>query len=142
MAIAMLALVGLVLATYLWLWKVGVVGTVACGGGACETVQFSEHAVIFGLPVAFYGVAGYGVLFLVAFIGLHGRWAARRGPTRLVAALSSVGVAFTAYLTYLEAAVIRAWCTWCLVSAALITAILVTALLGLRATPPGPRSAP
>ncbi|NIR45309.1 MAG: hypothetical protein GWM93_13890, partial [Gemmatimonadetes bacterium] len=35
-------------------------------------------------------------------------------------------------LTYLEAAVIEAWCRWCLVSAGIITAIFVTSLLGLR----------
>jgi uncharacterized membrane protein len=41
-------------------------------------------------------------------------------------------VAFTAYLTYLEAMVIHAWCRWCVVSAVIVTLIFVVALVGLR----------
>ena len=50
----------------------------------------------------------------------------------LLAVLSGLGVAFSGYLTYLEAAVLHAWCRWCLVSAGLILAIFVTSLAGLR----------
>ncbi len=133
MVIAALSLVGFFVATYLWLWKIGMLGALACGTGACETVQLSEYAVIFGLPVALYGVGGYLALLVVSLVGLQPRWAGRHGPTDLLMALSAIGVLFTAYLTYLEAAVINAWCRWCLVSAAIITAIFVTALLGWRA---------
>ncbi|MDH5550770.1 MAG: hypothetical protein OEZ42_12790 [Gemmatimonadota bacterium] len=40
---------------------------------------------------------------------------------------------YSAYLTYLEAAVIHAWCRWCVASAVIIASILVAAVLGLRA---------
>ena len=58
----------------------------------------------------------------------------RREPTLGLVAVSGLGVAFTLYLTYLEAFVINAWCRWCLVSAALIAAIFLVSLVGLRRT--------
>jgi uncharacterized membrane protein len=65
-------------------------------------------------------------------VGVQPAWLNRRGPTVLLAVLSGIGFAFTLYLTYLEGAVIHAWCRWCLASAAIITAIFVTSLAGLR----------
>src|SRR5207237_2934845 len=38
-AIVLLALVGLLVATYLWLYKIGVLGELRCGTGSCEYVQ-------------------------------------------------------------------------------------------------------
>lgn len=132
MVIATLSLVGLLVATYLWLWRVGALGTLACGTGGCETVQLSEHARLFGLPVAFFGVLGYAALLAVSLTGLQPRWIGRRGPTLVLLGMAAAGVVFTGYLTYLEAFVIRAWCRWCLVSAGIIVAVFVAAVLGLR----------
>lgn len=139
MVTATLALVGLLVALYLWLWKIGALGTLACGTGGCETVQLSPYGNLFGLPVAFYGVVGYAALLAVSLWGLGARWIDRPEPTVALVALSGGGVGFTAYLTYLEAFVIGAWCRWCLVSAAIITAILVASVVGMRA---GGRSRP
>ncbi len=148
MTTAVLSVVGLLMALYLWLWKIGVVGTIACGqGGGCAVVQTSEYAEFLGLPVALYGVGGYLALLVVSMIGLHEPWASRKGPTVWLAVLSGVGVAFTIYLTYLEAAVIGAWCRWCVGSAVIITGIFAVAVLGLRqpaagTIPPALRTSP
>lgn len=135
MAIALLSLVGFFVSLYLWLWKVGFLGSLACGDGGCETVQLSEFSSLLGIPVAFYGIVGYVALAAVSVVGLQPRWVERREPTALLAVVASVGVAFSAYLTYLEASVIHAWCRWCVVSAVIITVILVTALAGLKSMP-------
>ncbi len=134
MAIAVMALLGFLSSVYLLLYKLGLVGTLACGGsGACERVQQSPYAVFLGVPVAAYGVAGFAALLLVALAGLGERWGGHPGPSRLLAAFAAVGFLFAAYLTYLEVAVIHDVCRWCAFCALLITAILVTALLGARA---------
>lgn len=132
MVSATLALVGLFVALYLWLWRIGLLGSLACGAGDCEIVQLSEHAQVLGLPVALYGVVGYAAILGVSLLGLQPRWAARQAATIALVVLAGLGVLFTTYLTYLEAAVIRAWCRWCLVSAGIITAIFVTAVMGLK----------
>jgi uncharacterized membrane protein len=133
MAVAVLALVGLLVSTYLLLFKLGVLGSLACGGsGGCERVATSSWAVLFGVPVAAYGVAGYIVLMGIALVGLGERWLRRAEPTRWLVVLSGIGVLFAIYLTYLEAAVIHAWCRWCVTSAILITLIFATSFAGAR----------
>lgn len=130
--IAILALAGFFISTYLWLWKIGRLGTLQCGTGGCERVQTSVYADFLGIPVAFYGVVGYAALLTVSLAGLHGRLLASPTPTLVLFALASAGLLFTGYLTYVEAAVIGAWCRWCLASAAVIVAIWVAAAAGLR----------
>lgn len=132
MVVAVLALAGLFLATWLTMYKLGIVGSIQCTIGGCEKVQGSAYAYFLGLPVAAYGVAGYGALFVAALLGIQPRWAASRGIALAIFGMAAVGVAFTLYLTYLEAMVIHAWCQWCLVSAAIITLIFLFSLPGLR----------
>ncbi|MDB4949691.1 MAG: hypothetical protein JWM27_2340 [Gemmatimonadetes bacterium] len=132
MGVALLALAGVLLSTYLTLYKLGLVGDLVCGTGACERVQDSPWAYFLGLPVAAWGVAGYLALLVLAVVGLQPRFARSRGIAVLIFLASLAGVAFTAWLTYLEAAVIHAWCRWCLGSAAIIALIFVCSIPGLR----------
>jgi uncharacterized membrane protein len=132
MASAALALVGLLVSLYLWLWKIGTLGVLACGDGACERVQLSRYGAIAGVPVAFFGVVGYLAILGVSLAGLQEPLLRKRWPTQTVLVLAALGVAFSAYLTYLEAAVLRAWCRWCIISAVIITLIFVVAVAGRR----------
>lgn len=121
------------LSAYMLLQRLGYLGVLACGpGGGCERVQASRWSEFLGVPVAAYGVFGYLGLFAVAFAGVQGRWAEHPGPTRLLALLSGVGVAFTLYLTYLELFVIHAVCRWCVASAVLIVGVFAASLVGVR----------
>jgi uncharacterized membrane protein len=131
-AIALLALIGLLISLYLTLHRLGVIGALQCGTGACETVQSSAYAVFLGVPVAVYGVAGYLALFIVSIVGLQPAWLGRREPTLLLAGMAALGFAFTVYLTYVELFVIHALCRWCVGSAVVITAIAAVALHALR----------
>jgi len=131
-AIALLALVGLFVALYLWLHALGFGGPIKCGTGGCDTVQTSPWAVFVGLPVAFYGVVGYGAIFVVALVALRPAALLERKWNVVLAGLATGGVLFTAYLTYLELFVIHAICRWCVGSAVIITAIWIVSLLSLR----------
>ena len=137
-AIALLALVGLLVATYLWLYKIGVLGELKCGTGSCEYVQTSPYAEVFGIPVALIGVVGYVVLFLIGLAGVQPRFATDRRIAVLLAVLATIGFAFTLYLTAIELFVLHAVCRWCVGSAVIMTAIWGLALAGLgRAPSPG-----
>lgn len=132
--IALLALVGLFVALYLWLHALGFGGggPIKCGTGGCDTVQTSPWAVFLGLPVAFYGVVGYLSIFVVALVALRPAALPERKWNVVLVGLATVGVLFTAYLTYLELFVIHAICRWCVGSAVIITAIWIVALVSLR----------
>ena len=131
-AIVLLALVGLLVATYLWLYKIGVLGELQCGTGSCEYVQASRYAELFGVPVAFYGVVGYAALFGLGLAGLQPGFAQDRRVGALLASLATVGFAFTLYLTALALFVLHALCRWCVVSAVITTAIWVLSLTQFR----------
>ncbi|MGH9202881.1 MAG: vitamin K epoxide reductase family protein, partial [Vicinamibacterales bacterium] len=60
--IALLALFGLLIATYLTLYSVGAISQLTCAVGSCETVQTSRWANFLGIPVAAWGVVFYVVL--------------------------------------------------------------------------------
>jgi uncharacterized membrane protein len=145
-AIALLALVGLFVALYLWLHALGFGGAIKCGAsGGCETVQTSQWAVFFGFPVAFYGVVGYLAVLIVALVALRPAALAERKWNVMLVGLATVGVFFTAYLTYIELFVIHAICRWCVGSAVIITLIWIVALAALRrplAAPSPPPNSP
>ncbi|HXG44925.1 MAG TPA: vitamin K epoxide reductase family protein [Gemmatimonadales bacterium] len=133
MAVAALSLAGFFVALYLYLWKLGLVGTMACGTGACEAVQLSPYSQFLGVEVPLIGVLGYLALFLVSLLALQRpgerRWAA------LLLGLASGALLFTLYLKYVEFFVLRAVCRWCVLSAALVVLIFVAALLDWRRGP-------
>lgn len=133
MVIALLALVGAFIAAYLTLYKTGVLGTIACSVGSCETVQASRWATFLGLPVAAWGLGFYLTLFAVALVGLGERFVDSVPYGWLLAALTGWGFLFSAWLTALEAFWIGAWCAWCVVSALIATTVFVLALADLRA---------
>ena len=135
MAAALLSLVGLFLSAYLYLYKIGWVGTLACGAGGCETVQTSQWSRFAGVEVALIGAVGYAGLLLASLASLQPGLAGRRWPSDLLLTLAAGGVLFTLYLSFLELFVIRAICRWCVGSAAIIVAILVAALLDRRRLP-------
>lgn len=128
MAVAVLALVGVFISSYMMLHKLGVIGTLTCTVGDCATVQLSPYAVFLGVPVPALGIVGYTLILAVAMIGVQGgpRWVA---PALLV--LGAGGFGFSMYLTALEAFVIRAWCQWCVGSAIVATLIFFLSLAEL-----------
>ena len=131
-AIVLLALVGLLVATYLWLYKIGVLGELRCGTGSCEYVQTSRYAELLGVPVALYGVAGYATLLILGLAALQPGWAADRRVGVVLAALATVGFGFTLYLTAIELFVLHAICRWCVASAVIMTVTWVLSVADLR----------
>lgn len=129
MSAALLSLAGLFISAYLYLYKIGRIGSLACGGGDCEAVQLSQWSRFAGVDVALIGVGGYIVLLALSLAALQPPLADRRWPTTLLVVLGGIGTLFTIYLTYLELFVIHAVCRWCVASAVIIVAILLAALL-------------
>lgn len=132
MAIAVVSLVGVFVALYLSMYKWGMTGTLQCTIGGCEVVQNSPWSLFLGRPVAEWGLAAYVFLLVVSVLGLQPRFVNARWVALSIFVTAAVGVAFSAYLTYLEAFVILAWCMYCVISAILITIIFLLSLPGLR----------
>lgn len=128
MIAAVLSLIGVFLAFYLVADNMGWIPPIPCGTGACGLVQSSKYAWIGPVPVSAVGLAGYVALLALSIAGLQRPLAGSRAIALLLFAGSLLGVLFSAYLTYLEAMVIQAWCRYCIASAILITVIFLATL--------------
>ncbi|HUP90064.1 MAG TPA: vitamin K epoxide reductase family protein [Longimicrobiales bacterium] len=126
MVIAVLALIGLLISTYLTLHKFGIIGTLACGTGSCETVQTSKWAVFMGVPVPVLGLIGYAVLLVAALVGLSAP--SNKSVSIAIFALANGALMFSIYLSLIEHFKIHAWCRWCIASAAITVLIWVASL--------------
>ncbi len=92
-------------------------GPMVClAGQGCDTVRASRFSSFFGLPTPSYGLAYYLVLGVMAAVWTP---AQARLLTWSLSLLTGMGLTASAYLTYLEAFVIAAWCSWCVISAVL-----------------------
>ena len=132
MIVAALALAGIFISTYLTLYKLGVIGELTCSIGSCETVNTSRWSVFLGLPVAAWGLLFYIDVFVIALVGTMPRFENEQLISVVLAAEAVIGVLFSAWLTYLELAVIHAICVWCVTSAAIVAAIALVGIADLR----------
>lgn len=128
MTIALLALTGLFISVYLLLYTLGFYGELVCGSGSCETVQTSEYASLFEIPVAGWGAAWYGAVLVLSFLAVQPAFAEAKWTTPSILLLAGLGLLFSIYLTYVELFVIYAICWWCVTSAVLTLLIFLLAL--------------
>lgn len=138
--IQLLTIPGLLIAFYLWLFHNGSLVAV-CGPSAwddCGAVSGPDapFSSVGPFPVAAIGFAGYAVIFLVIWLRAWVRVIDDYLPEILVG-LTGIAFLFSAYLTGLELFVIHAICRYCVVSAIIVTVMLVLAISLLRSVSTG-----
>jgi len=77
----------------------------------CRKVQYAKQSVTFGIPNS---IAGFVMYLLILFFAYQ--FSTAGGPWWPVQALVAFGFAFSLYFTYVQAFVLRAFCTWCVIS--------------------------
>ncbi|HEX8189609.1 MAG TPA: vitamin K epoxide reductase family protein [Pyrinomonadaceae bacterium] len=124
-AVALVALAGLADAVYLTVEHLSG-QSVRCMvvSGCDEVLQSSYATVASGVPVAAVGAAAYFTVFSLATLAAYGYDGARRLLTPLVAVMFLA----TLWFLYLQAFVIKAFCTYCLISAAVTTTLALLVL--------------
>lgn len=121
-----LALVGVAISLYTYLYKEGIITAKFCSINStfdCVAVNSSQYASIFGVPVALLGVVGYGFVVLAAFLKI--RNTKDQGLTTFLLLAALGGLFFSLYLSSIEAFVLRAWCILCLGSQATMLALAI-----------------
>ncbi len=84
----------------------------------CGIVNHSPYAVLWGVPVAAIGIAGYLLLGALALK----RWYSALLP------LSLAALAFSLYLAHIEAHLLGVWCVYCVASLVVISAFTLLVL--------------
>lgn len=94
------------------------------GVGDCYSVNTSVYSQVFGIPIALIGSLAY--LAFIAFVLLEDRNEFFQNYSiYFMFGINLIGVLYSAYLTYLEIAVIRAICPFCLVSALVMLTLFI-----------------
>lgn len=81
-------------------------------GFQCDVVTTSKYSVLFGVPLAYLGLAFYLTLFIGAIYYLE-----KDAGLRFLRSFSGLGFLASIYFIYLQGWVINAWCLYCLLSA-------------------------
>lgn len=125
--------IGLLNAVYLIILKyTNNKGMCLQGIGDCWSVNISRYSMVGGIPVAVLGAIGF--LAIITLLLLESKEGFLREQGVLINfGLTLIGVLFSAYLTYLEIAVIRAICPFCVLSA--ICMVVLFGLTLARITP-------
>jgi uncharacterized membrane protein/glutaredoxin len=133
---AVLATIGVIDTASITLNRWGVIGNLSCPGGAegCDKVLNSPWGSVFGQPLSLFGFLAYGAVLVMALLPLLLKGEARTSVNGLSwwgLFLLSAGMAiFSLVLVGVMAFQIKAFCTFCLMSAAISLALFVLSLIG------------
>lgn len=123
-----LAILGLLVAAYMTIYKITSNDSLCLGSGDCSTVNASRYSEVYGIPVALIGMLGYA-----AILGIH--WLERRNEffeangSMMFFGVSLLGFLFTLWLIYVEIALIKALCPFCLASQFIMTIIFIISVI-------------
>lgn len=129
---AFFSVAGLLVSAYALKQHYAPLGTSVCNVSAtlnCDLVNKGPYGEILGFPVAAIGLIGYLMILIVAFQFLRTK-DLLLGKVLLV--LLAGGLAFSLYLTALEAFVIYAWCLVCLGSLSSISGATLSGIMVYR----------
>lgn len=123
-----LSLLGLADTAYLtWQHYQIIPGTCSLGGG-CSEVTASVYAVFWGMPLAVWGLLYYlAILVVVAFL----LFSKDKIWLKILLGLTAAGFLASVIFVYLQAAVIKAFCAYCLVSALITGLIFLSVIIKL-----------
>ena len=124
----LLTVIGLLVSVYMTIYKITSNDNMCIGSGACKTVNDSRYSevTIAGLriPVAVLGVVGYAVILGVLLLEKKGDFLQQNGSL-VFFGLSLMGFLFTLYLVYVEIALLKAFCPFCVTSQIAMTLIFI-----------------
>jgi uncharacterized membrane protein len=133
--------IGLLDALYLSYVKI-INSQVYCGTSEqCDIVNNSSYSEIGGIPIAYLGLGAYLVILALLLLERRSPFWKENSPLALFG-ISLAGVIYSAYLTYIEIAVLHAICPYCVVSAIAMLFLFIIAIFRLVQVQTGTKPIP
>jgi len=129
-----LVLIGMAVSIYMTVYKLTDNSSMCLGSGDCSVVNASQYSEVNGIPVAVIGLAGYGAILVLLWLGRRGGYFDENGPL-LIFGLSLTGFLFNIYLIYVELFLIKAFCPFCITSQVAMTLIFILSIIRLVRQP-------
>lgn len=122
------ALLGIAIAAYVsYTWITS--SPIVCLTNGCETVRKSALAWPFGIPFPLFGLFGYSIIAVLAFIKTLN---AKKIIDKLLVGMGGFGTLLVTYFTILETFFIKGYCMWCVISAINMIVIFGLAIYAYR----------
>jgi len=123
-----LTIIGLLVSIYMTIYKLTDNDSMCIGNGGCSVVNSSKYSEVNGIPVAVVGMIGYaailGILWLEQKPGFF-----KSNGTMMLFGITLIGFLFTVWLIYVEIALIKALCPFCLTSQVVMTLIFILSVV-------------
>ena len=129
-----LTIIGLLVSIYMTIYKLTNNESMCIGSSGCSEVNASRYSEINGIPVAVLGVVGYAAILALLFLEQRPGFIQENG-SMIFFGISLIGFLFTLYLIYLEIALIKAYCPFCLASQAVMIVIFIISVIRLARQP-------
>lgn len=129
----MCVVIGLVISGYLSLTELSNTEAVCIAGEGfnCDLVQNSIYSKMFGIPVAFLGLATYMVIGALLLLQDRFEFLQENG-TLILFGVVLFAFVYSMYLVYVQGAVLESWCIWCLAHEINMTVLFVITSIRLR----------
>jgi len=129
-----LIVVGLLVSVYMTIFKITSNESMCIGSKDCAVVNASRYSEVNNVPVAVIGMGGYGALLAILWLGKRPGFFKQNGSL-IFFGVSLVGFLFTAYLVFVEIALIKAFCPFCIASQVSMTLIFILSVIRLIKQP-------
>ena len=127
-----LTVIGLLVATYMTIYAITSNDNMCVGSQDCSVVNASKYSKIniagIPIPVAVLGMAGYTAILAFLLFEIRIDFLQQNGSMAFFG-LSLMGFLFTLYLVYVEIALIRAYCPFCITSQIAMTLIFILSVI-------------
>lgn len=129
-----LVVIGILVSIYMTIYKLTDNNAMCLGNGGCSAVNASKYSEIYGVPVGFVGVVGYGVILALHLLENRNEFM-RRNAILFLFGLALTGFLFTLYLIYVEIAILKALCPFCVTSQVIMTVVFIISVIRLVKQP-------
>ena len=119
---------GLLVAIYMTIYKLTSNDSMCLGLGGCSIVNASGYSSIRGIPVAAVGMIGYLAILALFYLERKPGFFQTNG-SMLMFGITLTGFLFTVWLIFVEVALLKAYCPFCITSQVAMTIIFILTVI-------------
>lgn len=123
-----LTIIGLLVSIYMTIYKVTSNDNMCVGSKDCSVVNASKYSEVNGIPVAVVGAVGYAALLGILLFERKPGFFKDNG-SMIFFGISLIGFFFTLWLIYVEVALLKAYCPFCIASQITMTLIFILSVV-------------
>ena len=123
-----LTVIGLLVSIYMTIYKLTNNESMCIGNGGCSIVNASGYSKVSGIPVAVVGMGGYLAILVMLLLERKPGFFAENA-SMILFGLTLTGFFFTVWLIFVELALIKALCPFCVTSQITMTAIFILTVI-------------